>query len=1005
MQQFTDLKIGTQLRIGFGIILALIMMLGAISWHQSNRIAAQTSYLYSHPLQVRRALSDLKSNLLQMRWELLSLQLNKDEKLRQSSLQKMDLCQLNAEKSLDTISISYLGPKSDVVDARKAFHSWVSTVKEYSTLVIVNKSGTELTHFDQVADMNKKIDLVLTSIETISAFAYMKGNSFYAASVQMKKSLDLQLLFTVIVIFSFSFLIIYILLRNTQQPVSELIRATRLFGKGKMETRSNYVSHNEFGILSDSFNKLAETLEQEFYFRDHVANINAFMLKGLESSSSIRQVLEPLMKQTNTQVGAVYLLNDLKTKFELAESIGLTASAKKSFSANSFEGEMGIALSSKKIEHITKIPAETDLYLATVNGKIRPKEIITIPLLEKKEVVAIISLSSLQGHGEVAVRLVREIQSALTNWISVIIASRRIQKMGENLVQQNTELEAQKHELQAQKHELEVQSNELLEQNAELEMQKKQLNESNQLKTNFLSNMSHELRTPLNSVIALSGVLNRRLASKIAEEEYSYLSIIERNGKQLLSLINDILDLSRIEAGFEEVHLNKFNINSLLSEVVDLIGQQAIEKNIDLTFEVNEEMPPLQSDYEKCRHILQNIVANAIKFTDQGEVSIKASADDHSVYVEIKDTGIGIDQEFLQQIFEEFRQADNSNSRKYGGTGLGLSIAKKYARLLGGDITVESWKGKGSLFTLVLPITPPAIPGDHFVQELFPLPHLKTAAPMASENQIQGKNILLVEDSEAVIIQMKEMLTAEGYHISVAHNGTEALERTAESIPDAMILDLMMPGIDGFEVLRRVREREETAQLPIIILTAKYVTREELAFLKHNHVQQLIQKGEVNKRQLLDIVSTMIFGKEADTKPVPEMKQISPREGTPLILVVEDNPDNMMTIKALLEGYGQVLEATDGLNGIEMAMVHQPNLILMDIALPGMNGIETMQEIRKSELLKNTPVVAVSASAMKGDREHFLACGFNEYISKPIDHLTLDHTLTKTFGLKRIHHD
>ena len=993
MKKLTDLKIGTQLKIGFGIILLLILVLGAISWRQSNSLAKQSTDLYNHPLQVRRALGDLKSNALEMRWELMRMQLINDETLRQNSLQKMDLYQIDSEHDLDMIYISYLGPKSDVEDARHAFQAWVSALKGYSDLVMAGKSSSELTHFDQIAEMDEKIALVLSSIENISQFATKKGDSFYYESLALKKSLDHLLLTTFIVILVLSLLIITILLRNIQQPVNELTRVTKLFGKGKMETRSTYNSLNEFGTLSDSFNKLAESLSHEFAFRDHYAQLNAFMLKGLESGTSMRRVLEPLMKQTNTQVGAIYLLSEKKTEFELVESIGLTASARKSFAASNFEGVMGIALSSKRIEHITNIPAETDLYLATVNGKIRPKEIITIPLLDRKEVIALISLSSLQGHGDVAERTVKEIYGPLTNWINAIIASRRIQKMGESLKHQNAELEAQKHELEAQ-------SNELLEQNTELEMQKKQLNESNQLKTNFLSNMSHELRTPLNSVIALSGVLGRRLAAKIPEEEYSYLNVIERNGKQLLSLINDILDLSRIEAGYEEINLNKFDVNTLVHEVVDLIEQQAIEKNIALTFVENAEMPVIQSDYEKCRHILQNIVANAIKFTNEGEVSIRTKADNQFVYVVIKDTGIGIDKEFLTHIFEEFRQADNSNSRKYGGTGLGLSIAKKYALFVGGNITVESKKGKGSVFTLVLPLHPPANHDRNENATSYPIHQPISRHEVANEAQIEGKNILLVEDSEAAIVQMKEMLSSQGYHISVAHNGNEAFEQIALKIPDAMILDLMMPEADGFEVLKRIREKEETSHLPVIILTAKYVTREELAFLKHNHVQQLIQKGDINKKQLLDIVTRMIFRKPENTILEEEKQEPFQRNGTPVILVVEDNPDNMLTIKALLEGYGQVLEAIDGISGIELALLHQPSLILMDIALPGMNGIETLQEMRKSEFLRDVPIVAVSASAMKGDREHFISCGFNDYISKPIDHQIFNQIIINTIGQK-----
>ena len=735
-------------------------------------------------------------------------------------------------------------------------------------------------------------------------------------------------------------------------------------------------------MLANSFNSLAKTIQEEFTFKDRSVRLNSFMLKDLESHSFRQQVLEPLMKLTNSQVGAIYLLNDQKTMFEHFESIGLDSAVNKSFSAQNFEGEFGTVLATKKIAHITNIPAETQFSLATVSGVLRPKAIITIPLIDKKEIISMISLSSLQGYDSIAIRLVTDTQGALTAWMNAMISNRKILKMSESLTMQN-------HELEAQKKELATQAGELFEQNTELEMQKIQLAESNQMKSSFLSNMSHELRTPLNSVIALSGVLNRRLHNKISADDYSYIDVIERNGKQLLALINDILDLSRIESGYEELKISMFNVDELIHEVVDLIRPQAKQKKINLTYSAHGELPVIMCDFEKCRHILQNIVANAIKFTEKGAVVIGAKADMQTIRIEVKDTGIGIEKEFLPQIFDEFRQADSSNARKHGGTGLGLSIAKKYAAFLGGSITVESDRGKGSRFTLILPLQPKK---DQVIEEREVIRH--TIDPQNVEQDLDDvkraeKTILLVEDTEAIIVQLKDMLQSQGYDISIARNGNEALEQIAIKIPDALVLDLMMPEVDGFDVLRCIREKEETAHLPVVILTAKYVTKEELAFLKHNSVHQLIQKGDINKNQLLNAVSRMMFPEKYNVSQADEKPKLKPNpnlsSGNPVILIIEDNPDNMLTIKALLDDYGEIIEASDGIKGIEMALQHLPHLILMDIALPGINGIETLQKLRNEESLKQIPVVAVSASAMKGDREHIIASGFDDYLSKPLD--------------------
>jgi CheY-like chemotaxis protein len=215
----------------------------------------------------------------------------------------------------------------------------------------------------------------------------------------------------------------------------------------------------------------------------------------------------------------------------------------------------------------------------------------------------------------------------------------------------------------------------------------------------------------------------------------------------------------------------------------------------------------------------------------------------------------------------------------------------------------------------------------------------------------------------------------------------------------------MMPEVDGFEVLRTIREKEETSRLPVVILTAKYVSKEELAFLKHNHIHQLIQKGDINKNQLLSAVSRMMSPEIEPVNPSIEKPYRIPKPNSgitpPVILVVEDNPDNLLTIKALLNNYAKVVEATDGIQGIEIALQHLPNLILMDIALPGKNGIDTLHAMREEKALEDIPVIAVSASAMKGDREHFLANGFNDYIPKPIDDKEFMQTVIKWTGEKR----
>jgi len=378
---------------------------------------------------------------------------------------------------------------------------------------------------------------------------------------------------------------------------------------------------------------------------------------------------------------------------------------------------------------------------------------------------------------------------------------------------------------------------------------------------------------------------------------------------------------------------------------------------------------------------LQNLIGNAVKFTDSGSVIVSATKTENGISLSVSDTGIGIDKSNLPHIFDEFRQADGSTSRRFGGSGLGLAIAKKYANLLGGTITVDSNLGKGSLFTLLLPLRYAA--ENKIAEQSLPNKFKQQSTPNKFISVPKVKTILLVEDSDPAIIQMKDILHESGYTILAAHNGNEALEIIEKTIPDAMILDLMMPGMDGFEVLKTLREAEHTASIPVLILTAKHITKEDLSVLKRNNVHQLIQKGDVNRNELLHAVYEMVTPKTP--KPENLQRQNLTIEGKPLVLVVEDNPDNMITVKALLADNYTVLEAINGNEGVAMAKKHKPDFVLMDIALPEIDGIEAFKAIRNDAQLLHIPIIALTASAMTSDREIILAYGFDAYIAKPID--------------------
>jgi signal transduction histidine kinase/CheY-like chemotaxis protein/HAMP domain-containing protein len=980
-----NMKISTRLRLALGVIL---MLAGILAWEtvtQTEALWLQTKTMYDHPLQVRRAVGAFKAEVTAMHRDMRGLMLSagSDQEIA-ALLAQIEVSKTDAFRQLDILEARYLGPVEDITTLRAEFVKWNTIREETIRLLRQGKvqEAAERTKPNEIG--GAQVRHLTEQIHKVDEFARNKGDQIFQEATSRKNSLNQRSYLYAGILLFFLLLIAYVMVKWVRDPLKRLTAAADRFRQGDMNARSGYAFANEFGELAKAFDAMAETVAAEMQLRDKAGRLTAATARETEARAFCRALLAALVDQTGSQIGAVYLLNAQQTAFEHFESIGLGAGVRAAFSAETREGEFGAALATGQVQHITAIPDDTVFAFATVSGDFRPKEIITLPVLADHRTTAVISLASIRPYDTGAVRLVNEALATIAARLNGVLLFRKIQDLAGRLEAQNQELEAQKTELSTQ-------TTELTAMNTELEAQGRELEQSSRLKSVFLANMSHELRTPLNSVIALSGVLNRRLVDKIPAEECGYLEIIERNGRHLLSLINDILDLSRIEAGREDINLGSFSVRELTDEVVEMLEPLAREKGLALVNRAGSDLPNLHSDPGKVRHILQNLAGNAVKFTETGSVDITARQAGDDLYIAVSDTGIGIPAEELPRIFEEFHQVDASASRVHGGTGLGLAIARKYARLLGGDIAVKSAPGQGSSFTLRLPLRC-SVPDDS-ASAGDEEPRLPVAGHGVPTADPAGRRILLVEDSEAIVIQMTEMLAEQGYAVRTAKNGIEALARIEEELPDAVILDLMMPEMDGFAVLKVIRGTERSEKLPVLILTARQVTREELGFLRYNHIHQLIRKGDVRRKDLLAAVAGLVA---PTTVPEPEKTPPIRRRATsgiPKVLMVEDTADNLLTLRALLKDTCTLLEALDGRSGVEQARHHQPDLILMDLALPVMDGYAALAAIRKDETLRDIPVVAVTASAMKGNRESILARGFDGYVSKPIDADMLKKTI------------
>ena len=972
---FKNMKVSRKLILGFTLILLFVLLMGVVSYRQADQLFQQTETMYEHPLQVRRALDYLMNDISDMRIGIRDLLLTDNEQTIQDTIQATALTSADAEKQFDILKQQYLGQPSDIDETYQNYTLWKTIHEQTIELVLSGKvEEAKRNIYSGGEEETYRINL-LASIDKMDQFAKNKSDTLYQTSLELNQTLNTQIVIITAAVLLLSMLILYALIRSVRYPLNEIKDAILRFHSGELDARSVYESQNEFGVLSNAVNDLAEQVQENTTINEKAANLSKIMLGQDDSRKFFQAVLGELSEQTGAQMAAVYLLNEKTNHYDLFESIGTDENAKQSFAADSFEGEFGACILSQKTQQIKSVNEHTPFMFQTVNSTLIPREIVTIPFVTNKNVIAILSLAAVSEFTPQAIKLINHLNAAMSARIEGILAYQKLKENKAVLEKQNQELDTQKSELSAQ-------ASELMQQNNELEIQKKQLDEASRLKTNFLSNMSHELRTPLNSVIALAGLLNRKLASKIPDEEYSYLEIIERNGKNLLTMINDVLDISRIESGQEETEITRFDANHSIAEVVQMIQAQAKQKDIALIHNGSDVDLHMISDADKFRHIMQNLIGNAIKFTMTGSVTVTAQQKGSNIEVSVIDTGVGIAAAHIPHIFDEFRQADGSTSRRFGGTGLGLAIAKKYAGLLGGTIQVKSVLDEGSEFLLILPLR---YQSENRIVDEGTASENKYAIkqPLVEPANLRlNKNILLVEDNDSAVIQIRDFVDEMGHRVQVARDAGEAFAIIDKQIPDAMILDLMMPGIDGFRVLELLRNAQVTAHIPVLILTAKHVTKEELKFLTRNNIHELIQKGDVDRKGLQNAISGMLYPKTDENK-TPKRKAQS-FEGRPMVLVVEDNVDNMITIKALLSDEYTVIEAIDGYVGIEKAKEYMPNLILMDIALPGISGIEAYHEIKKIPSLVNTPIIALTASAMDHDREAILMHGFDAFVAKPI---------------------
>ncbi|MHA6639161.1 response regulator [Stutzerimonas frequens] len=782
-----------------------------------------------------------------------------------------------------------------------------------------------------------------------------------------------------------------------------------------------YLGRRDLTSLSESYSESlqrqqshAEALEQQAWYRTGQTQLSDSIIGELALPALGQGVLNFLSRYIDAAVGALYVVQDGKLQ-RVAEYAYDPEHLQSARTLEVGSGLVGQAALERRVMAVEDLPADY-LKVTSALGGTQPRSVLIVPVEDSGLLNGVIELGFLRPLREQDSELLRRIVPSIGSAIEAARYRQRLQKVLAETQQLNEELQVQQEELRAANEELEEQSNALRESQSHLEEQQAELEQTNEqlaeqtetlarqrdemdeknqrlneaqlmleqradelqrasrYKSEFLANMSHELRTPLNSSLILAKLLADNPEGNLSDDQVQFARSIYSAGNDLLTLINDILDISKVEAGKLEVHPELTVLARLVDGVKNLFLPQAMERSLQFEVELADDLPvSLFSDRQRLEQILKNLLANAFKFTEKGSVTLRVEkrGEDQLAFA-VRDTGIGIAPEQQAAIFEAFRQADGTTNRRYGGTGLGLSISRELANLLGGEIEVQSRPGAGSTFTLVVPehyseprpITPASVPAAAPVALEPPAPPAaverdllqRAAAPRQwlpddrDERPFEARCVLVIEDEPQFARILYDLAHELNYSCLLAQNADDGFDTAVQYKPDAILLDMRLPDHSGLTVLERLKENPATRHIPVHVVSVE--DRKEAAL-------QMGAVGYAMKPTTREDLKE-VFGR-LEAKLAQKVKRI---------LLVEDDARQRESVSRLIEDVDIEITAVEfGEQALELLRSTVFDCMIIDLKLPDMDGSELLERMAREDICSFPPVIVYTGRNLTRDEE------------------------------------